>query len=349
MWKTEWEGRKAEGERRKLRSLFFRVAGIVGIAAVCALAYYPSLNFFWPLSGQRHAQARPFFTSPRAMRDTFAWMSHHTPPTSFYLDPTRNPEYGVIFNPDYSLWLLFYARRPVVGAIWGVFRYDGNDRALDVFRFFVAESEAEANEICDRDCARYIVTYPILFFVRDYAAIVGADPDRYMVLTRKEDTGKLVSRPTERYWHLIGQRLHECDGVGPEDAAPPSLQRYRLLYESESFPYPDTGKPSVLKVFEYVKGARITGLTMPLARVKAEVAMVTNQNRQFTYRNSVVADDQGRFTLIVPYATSGKPGETHALSRYRVNSLAVDAFADVTEEDILGGGEVRVVFPGRRP
>jgi dolichyl-diphosphooligosaccharide--protein glycosyltransferase len=345
VWRKESAGRKPHG-------FVFRAARIAFIVVVCLVACYPSVNFYWPLSRERHAQARPFFTPPRAMRDTFAWMRDHTPATSFYMDPTRDPEYGVIFSYDYSVWLIFYARRPAIGVLWGLFRREGNDRAFDAFRFLVAESEAEANEICDRDRARYVVTYPILFFVRDYAAITGVDRDRYMVLTRREDTGRPVFRPTDRYWHLIGQRLHERDGVGTEDSpeALPSLQRYRLLYESESFVHPDTGKPSVLKIFEYVKGARITGLTMPLARVKAEVAMVTNQGRQFTYRNSVAADDQGRFTLIVPYATSGgKPGETHAVSRYRVNSLAVDAFADVTEEDILGGGEVRVVFPGRRP
>jgi dolichyl-diphosphooligosaccharide--protein glycosyltransferase len=276
------------------------------------------------------------------MRETFAWIRRNTPPTRFFDDPAQKPEYGVIYESDKSIWLLFYAHRPIVGAFW-------DKHAIDPFKFYMAESEDEANEICDRTQTRYVVAYPIIFYSLDYAEIAGKDPNRYMLPVKKASDGEPVFRPTDRYWHLIGERLSRWDGVSPWEApgSPTSLQRYRLVHESEPFTDIVVGNPASLKVFEYVKGARIVGHTMPRAAVRADVSMVTNRNRSYLYTTQGRADERGKFVLTVPYATTpalSLEPSTRSVSTYRISSLGLDAFTGVTEDDVLQGYEVPVAF-----
>jgi dolichyl-diphosphooligosaccharide--protein glycosyltransferase len=279
------------------------------------------------------------------MRETFAWIRDHTPPTDSYSTPTRSPEYGVICMPDYAMWLVSYAQRPSVSGPWLTFQSEDRERTADVFRFLLAENETDANDLADRNSVRYIVASHLLFGLRDFADIAGLDPDRYMTLTRNPARGRSVYRVTDSYERLMGVRLHAHDGVTPAPDGPPSLQRYRLLYESEPFTDVSTGNPTDLKVFEYVKGARLTGRTMPHTAVRAEVSIETNRGRKFPYATDTEADADGAFTLTVPYPTSAAPDKTHAVSKYRVNALAVDVFADVIEADVAEGREVKISFP----
>jgi dolichyl-diphosphooligosaccharide--protein glycosyltransferase len=85
---------------------------------------------------------------------------------------------------------------------------------------------------------------------------------------------------------------------------------------------------------------------MPRADVRAELEIETNRGRKLTYRVLAQANDEGGFALVVPYATEPSPG-THAISNYRVNSLAMDVSANVTDEDVIKGQEVKVAFPHR--
>jgi dolichyl-phosphooligosaccharide-protein glycotransferase len=108
----------------------------------------------------------------------------------------------------------------------------------------------------------------------------------------------------------------------------PALQHYRLVYESPQnvFRTSGTGGPDVkyVKIFEYVSGARIKG------EGTIEVPIVTNTGREFIYRQESV---DGEF--IVPYATSGWPGDVKAAGQYRITGT--DRTFDVTEEDIQQG------------
>lgn len=325
-----------------LRGPRLAVGGV--LAACCVFAIYPSLNFYWPISDSWAKTTLPFYSAPAPVRETFAWMRDHTPPTRFYMRPTQRPEYGVLYGSDTSPWLISYAHRPTVGTFWGVLRFDHKERTTDVYRFFMAEDEATANAICDRNNVRYVVTWPIIFYVRDFAVYATLDPDRYMVLTRRPDTGEPVFQATPYYYHLIGHRLYDNDGVAREEVAVliPTLHRYRLLYESRSFTDPFTGNPGTLKVFEYVKGARLTGCILPGAPVRAETEVVTNQGRQFTYRARTEADSQGRFTLIVPYPTTRVAGG--AVTPYRISALGVERSIEVSLEAVYAGHEVKVKF-----
>jgi dolichyl-diphosphooligosaccharide--protein glycosyltransferase len=126
----------------------------------------------------------------------------------------------------------------------------------------------------------------------------------------------VINVPSENYFKTMEAKLHIMDGSG--------LKHYRMVYESgfESrrqitiemlyryiydsayakgnlVPVTSTG---YVKIFEYVKGAKITGKVDDSVReVVISANITTNQNRTFVY-NQVSKVVDGRYELIVPYA-----------------------------------------------
>lgn len=104
---------------------------------------------------------------------------------------------------------------------------------------------------------------------------------------------------------------HHAVILSPAITAPtetvPALRHYRLVHESPSNVF-STATPDVkyVKVFEYVRGARITGDGI------IEVPLVTNTGRSFMYRQESV---NGEF--VVPYSTTGTSG-VKATGKYRI-------------------------------
>jgi dolichyl-diphosphooligosaccharide--protein glycosyltransferase len=82
-----------------------------------------------------------------------------------------------------------------------------------------------------------------------------------------------------------------------------------------------------VKVFEYVKGARIRG------QGTIALDLVTNTGRQFTYRQ---AGQNGEF--VVPYSTQGNPYGVQALGRYRIEGTG-QTF-DVPESAVMQGSAI---------
>jgi len=108
----------------------------------------------------------------------------------------------------------------------------------------------------------------------------------------------------------------------------PALRHYRLVHESPVGVFTDTssGAPDLkyVKVFEYVKGARISGQGI------IAIDLVTNMGRRFTYRQESV---NGGF--VVPYSTQGNPYEVQALSRYRIEGTG--RTVEVPEDAVMQG------------
>jgi oligosaccharyl transferase (archaeosortase A-associated) len=105
----------------------------------------------------------------------------------------------------------------------------------------------------------------------------------------------------------------------------PALSHYRLVHESPSNVY-STAVPDVkyVKVFEYVKGARIKG------EGTIEVPVVTNTGRAFTYRQQSV---NGEF--IVPYSTTGNLYGVKTTGKYQVAGTTQQY--DVPESAVMQG------------
>jgi asparagine N-glycosylation enzyme membrane subunit Stt3 len=104
-----------------------------------------------------------------------------------------------------------------------------------------------------------------------------------------------------------------------------------------------------VKVFERVRGARIAGRTLPDASVQARLELRPPGHRPFEYRTETRADAQGRYELVVPYATdrSGPTG-VRALSEGRVILLApggrpkLEQPVAISEQDVQSGGRIEL-------
>jgi dolichyl-diphosphooligosaccharide--protein glycosyltransferase len=116
----------------------------------------------------------------------------------------------------------------------------------------------------------------------------------------------------------------------------PALRHFRLVHESEhnasATLFPESGPidlPGIkmVKIFEYVKGAHITGKGV------IELPLVTNTGRTFTYRQESIGGE-----FIVPYSTTGSPYGVYATGPYHL--VGTDRYFTVTEAEVSGGKTV---------
>lgn len=135
--------------------------------------------------------------------------------------------------------------------------------------------------------------------------------------------------------------------MNPANPAFPSeaLQHYRLVHESESAVTSNGQK--LVKIFEHVPGAVVSGNAPPGTRVAAQVGVVTNRNRAFLYQQSNISDAEGRFTLVLPYSTEGPIDggtnfDTKPMGAYQLNVGGTQFELKVPEEYVLSGEVITV-------
>lgn len=141
--------------------------------------------------------------------------------------------------------------------------------------------------------------------------------------------------------------LAEIAAMTPTNPAfsTPALQHYRLVHESESAVTSSGQK--LVKTFEHVPGAVVQGSAAPGTRVMAQVPIMTNRNRAFLYQQSNITDEQGRFTLVLPYSTEGPIDggtnfDTKPMSAYQLNVGERQAELKVPEDYVLSGEVITV-------
>lgn len=99
---------------------------------------------------------------------------------------------------------------------------------------------------------------------------------------------------------------------------------------------------STVKIFECVAGATLEGQAPPGAQVEARLPLVCRSTgRHLVYRRGGQADSQGRFRLVVPYAT-GENGDLWAPEPYHLSCGSAAAEVRVRESEVLEGGRVAV-------
>lgn len=126
-----------------------------------------------------------------------------------------------------------------------------------------------------------------------------------------------VELPAGTAYHMLQRRL----GVAMSYRDP--LQHYRLIYLAAEDDTPDDWRFSV---FAVVPGATITGTGTPGETVVAGTEIAIS-GITFPYRQSVTIDDDGQFTLRLPY-----PG------RYDVQSTTVQ----ISEADIIENNTISI-------
>jgi dolichyl-diphosphooligosaccharide--protein glycosyltransferase len=301
--------------RRAPASRPVRAAVGASFALLGALALAPMTpSYRSHLANQLAALARgPVLLTPYGLMrlqliDLGGWLRQNTPRTSGYFDTSQRPEYGVLSAWTIGHVLRYEARRPVVRDNFGT--------NLKVGQRYFRSDETKASALLEALETRYVV--------------VQAE------LLSEVDRAGSLSMLRRLYFHG-GSEVR-----GPPGGAPiPALERHRLIYESgPSFDPP--GETARFKVFEFVRGARVSGRAAPGIIVRATLPLRTNREREFFYRATTVADAKGRYRFRLPYATHGAPPAVTARAPYTIHCLATRlAQLGIDEADVQAGGEVR--------
>jgi len=164
--------------------------------------------------------------------------------------------------------------------------------------------------------------------------------------------------PSVNYYRTMEAKFHILDGSG--------LKNYRMVYESGftsqnswtglneilyrliyNSNFGKFGKINVtstgyVKIFEYVKGAKITGkVPENVSSVTITTTVKTNQNRTFVYKQ-IVSVENGSYEFIVPYAQETKyPVKP---TPYTITARNVTKTISLTDEDIETGKSFMLDF-----
>ncbi|MEW6358587.1 MAG: STT3 domain-containing protein [Planctomycetota bacterium] len=313
---------------------------ILGAVLACALflAALPAASYFIPLSERLHKAAPRFRTMPDCYREAMDFLREQTPQTSYYEEPTRKPEYGVLAEWRCGEWIQCMGRRPVTANCMGTHLGRGGP-FRDSARFLFLEEESEAAALLKRSEVRFVMTAYLAKNLLICHKIAGVDLSPYAAM--RTEGAKLILSPTRGYFRTIGSRLHERDGsafrMEETGEALPALGRLRLIYEGARDEEVNAAWniPS-LKIFEFVEGAKLRGRAQPGASVAASVDVITNRGRTFRYIALTSAAEDGSFALVAPYSTTGCPYRTQAVTSYTISSGTASLALEVPEEALAG-------------
>jgi dolichyl-diphosphooligosaccharide--protein glycosyltransferase len=351
---------------------FVRVGQVLAVLAIAVILIYP-------VYGAALAQSTGSNDPDNTWIEACLWLKSYTPdPGMDYNAIYEAPEngelfqypdttYGVMSWWDYGHYIETIGHRmpnanPFQAGIGGRRGSINETNVPGAATFLTAQSEEEATAVLeaihpdpDKAGARYIVSDE-----RMAVDIFGAMPEWTLDTEgyyQSYWTGSgYQSLPSTRYFNSMESRLHILDGSG--------LKQYRLVHETwayqtqgevlykqvynylygSSIPEVDTG---YVKIFEYVKGAKITGTASPNETVNINTTILTGQGRTFEYSQSTTSDSEGGYEFTVPYSTEGPiPGETQfdtaPAGAYVVSYGDTTKEVRVSEEAVLNGEEIKV-------
>ena len=314
------------------------------------------------------------------------WLRNNTPDLNVdYYAVYKKPERGVKYNYpstaysimswwDYGHDITYWGRRiPIANPFQA-----GIDGSAT---FLTAQSEEEGNRIMDALNSKYVITDAYMAYniqpvfavwnndntISDPALQNGGTPSTKNYYISGIQTSKGMQQvPGMKSFESMTGRLHIFDTIG--------LQRYRLIHETPPNPnalgaksgnpefeqlykqtfnmYINSALPlentGYVKIFEYVKGARITGHAPANTTVVASLPIKTNIGRTFTYSQAVKSDETGKYSFIVPYSNSGDyistRFDTKATGNYTISIQGIDEkrTVEVTETDVVNGNAITV-------
>ncbi len=274
--------------------------------------------------------------------NSFLWLKLNTPRTRNPWKPVEKPEYSILAPWDLGHYIQYISERPTVANNFGYQLRGGG--LEDSVRFLLAEKEEDLLSICDRRGSRYLVLTDVFGGLDTMAPIIGIDFVRDFTIKAiaADHPGGELSVPNGRFYSLASQRMYVFDGSATPDTE--AISRFRLVFESRDGPGSPFLPPDVkyFKLFERVRGARITGKGTPDMPVSVSVRMMTNFDRFFDYVTVVRTDKNGAFRTVVPYASEGTAYPVRAVSPYLAMTEKEAAFFQVDEKDVTEGREVRI-------
>ena len=309
-----------EKVKRYLRPELIITCLIIGL-----VVFFPPLNTSLATAKYGGGPTNDWFES-------LSWMRNNTPDTGvdYYAPYDRPPinettgriedynypesAYSVISWWDYGHWITRIARRIPVANPFGQQGiggpYQGNDPGACVF--FVTTNVSEANNVADALDVRYVVTdfmmadaFNVFYNKFNAMTVWFGDTGGYYTQVDDPDKGPQIT-PSTKYFSTMVARLHIFDGRGValEEFYLEPLRHYRLIHESPSNIIVMGGQPiKYVKVFEYVKGAKIKGTAPIGSLVEIATNVSTNRGREFIYAERMMSN--GTYEFTVPYSTEG--------------------------------------------
>lgn len=350
---------------------FVRIEQVLAVLAIAVFLIYPVYGAAMKVSEGTGGPDGPWI-------EACMWLKSYTPdPGMDYNGIYEAPEdgklfdypdsaYGVMSWWDYGHWIETIGHRmpnanPFQAGIGGRRGSIEEDNQPGAATFLTAQTEEEATAVLeaihpdpDKAGARYIISDVEMATGKFYAMTAWTlDTEGYY---QSYWTGNGYQYlPSTRYFDSMESRLHILDGSG--------LKQYRLVHETWAYQTQEVGYKQVynylyggsipevdtgyVKIFEYVKGAKVTGTASPNETVQIQTTILTGQGRSFEYSQSTTSDSEGRYELTVPYSTEGPiPGETQfdtaPAGAYVISYGDTTREIRVSEEAVLKGEEVRV-------
>lgn len=270
----------------------------------------------------------------------FAWLKDNTPDPGVdyygqYAEPPFNPKtgkvfsypypntaYGIVASWDVGHMLTYYAHRmPTANPFQlGIGKIKDEKIVPGEATFFIETDVDKAYKILTQLKTRYVIadfqgSYAYSAFPSKPEWVDDSSMNYYA-----EKNGEMIA--TDNYDKSMAARLYILDG---REHAPNkkidnkipakigSLNRCRLVYESKtsSASMPEMfGEKNVqlkmVKIFEFVPGAKIEGQAPKGTVVSISTKVTTNQARTFVWQTTVTANKDNKFSVIVPYSTDGK-------------------------------------------
>jgi dolichyl-diphosphooligosaccharide--protein glycosyltransferase len=271
--------------------------------------------------------------------DVHYWLKRNTPEPGHYTEPSKKPTYGVLGEWGMGHYLNYLAQRPNIGNPfgWGDTHRGG---VFAVSRFLIEDDEEKAARMLDELEVKYvIVEEPVINMHIKY---MGLDHDDFY----KEGIDGEETQ-TNRFFNSIGSRLYYIDGsaLNVEGHNVYSLGHFRLVYDSwksANLKANTMGSIPFQKVFEYVKGAELSGKCTPEAQVVASVDIKSNWGRTFTFNARTTCSDTGNYMMRLPYSTEGNPYETIAEGAYKLTEGGGSVEIKLPEDAVVNGSKLKV-------
>ena len=276
--------------------------------------------------------------------DALAWLRDEAASPGDVAQPEVKPRFGTMSRWQFGNWVISEAHQANIANPFA--QAEAHLRGVrEAAAFYLDTDPEDAVRRLERLGVRYVLATPLWDDVSDLARHVGGREPPLV------QGGGGAARPAPAFYLTANSRMLIFDGA---EAAPGGrvlapLRRLRLDFESEARGEEPGWRGGFCKVFELVTGARLVGAASPGQEVEVSLSLVTNRGRSLAYRDRAVAGADGRFELLVPYATAGGPSAVRTLGPYEVAAGAGRAAVQVGEDDVQRGRELRVELRSSRP
>lgn len=297
------------------------------------------LPYFYIAGNMLKSQGYPIQSD---LYNSLIWIKNYTPKTSYLWKPDKKPEYGILAAWDHGHYIQYIAERPAIVNNFGhSLRGDGFKTANYVWS---CESEDELVSIIEKYNIRFL-------FLNDFINYINSKYSVYFkpgfieknIDFQQGHFGESIPIPNENFFTLPLPRLWIFDGSSTSFGS--ALRHFRLVFESENpafVQYFNDRELKLYKMFEYVKGAKVVGKAAPKSIVFITAHFITNFDREFDWNAAAIADENGNFNAVLPYATAEDNFFIKPLSPYLIYSDGKVVELNITNNDVYQGKNMSV-------